>query len=85
MLTKKQKIIIKSLSIIELLLAVVGVFVLTVVFKLVDDNMRYFFLLGDIFIIINFSNTIGDIEKNIPIIKNTNSKINTKYQEKLSI
>ena len=85
MLNKKENIIIKILTVLELIISFVGVIILTIVFKMVDNNIRYLFVLGAFLLIVNFNRTMNYFEKKPKVNKYCNKKITRKFQEKLSI
>ena len=53
------------MDIIELVLLVILLFTFTIVFKLVGNNIRYLFLMGDIFVIYTFSKTLSSFENHL--------------------
>ena len=61
---KKRKILI-SLDIVGLILCVIGVFVLTIMFKIDNSVFRYLFLVGDLIIFIIFSSLLNDLENDL--------------------
>lgn len=82
---KKRKILI-SLDIVGLILSVVGVFVLTIMFKIDNSLFRYVFLLGDVLIFVLFSSFLNDLENDLqkPVKKYSMVKIDSKYINKLN-
>lgn len=82
---KKRKILI-SLDIVGLILSVVGVFVLTIMFKIDNSLFRYLFLLGDVLIFVLFSSFLNDLENDLqkPVKKYSMVKIDSKYINKLN-
>ena len=78
--------IIFILDIIEFMLSVIAIAVFTMVFRLESSIIRYLFLLGDVYVIYSFSKTISSLETKIEskFVKNTNYKIDSKYEKKLS-
>lgn len=82
---KKRKILI-SLDIVGLILSVVGVFVLTIMFKIDNSLFRYVFLLGDVLIFVLFSSFLNDLENDLqkPVKKYSMVKIDSKYINKLT-
>ena len=82
---KKRKILI-SLDIVGLILCVIGVFILTIIFKIDNIVFRYLFLVGDLIIFIIFSSLLNDLENDLqkPIKKYSMVKIDSKYIKKLN-
>ena len=82
---KKRKILI-SLDIVGLILCVIGVFILTIIFKIDNIVFRYLFLVGDLIIFIIFSSLLNDLEYDLqkPIKKYSMVKIDSKYIKKLN-
>lgn len=82
---KKRKILI-SLDIFGLILCVIGVFILTIIFKIDNSVFRYLFLVGDLIIFIIFSSLLNDLENDLqkPIKKYSMVKIDSKYIKKLN-
>lgn len=82
---KKRKILI-SLNIVGLILCVIGVFILTIIFKIDNSVFRYLFLVGDLIIFIIFSSLLNDLENDLqkPIKKYSMVKIDSKYIKKLN-
>ena len=78
--------IIFILDIIEFMLSVIAIAVFTMVFRLESSIIRYLFLLGDVYVIYSFSKTISSLETKIEsrFVKNSNYKIDSKYEKKLS-
>ena len=78
--------IIFILDIIEFMLSVIDIAVFTMVFRLESSIIRYLFLLGDVYVIYSFSKTISSLETKIEsrFVKNSNYKIDSKYEKKLS-
>ena len=58
---KKSKILV-ILDVIGLILSIVGVFFLTIMFKIDNSIFRYMFLLGDLIIFVIFSSCLNDLE-----------------------
>ena len=81
---KKKKILV-GLDIFGLILSVVGVFVLTIMFKIDGSMFRYLFLVGDLIIFIIFSSLLNDLENDLqsPVKKYSMTKIDSKYINKL--
>ena len=81
---KKAKILV-TLDIIGLLLCVIGVFVLTIMFKIDNSLFRYVFLLGDVVVFMIFSSCLNDLELDLqkPVKKYSIVKIDSKYINKL--
>ena len=81
---KKAKILV-TLDIIGLLLCVIGVFVLTIMFKIDNSLFRYVFLLGDVVVFMIFSSCLNDLELDLqkPVKKYSMVKIDSKYINKL--
>lgn len=82
---KKRKILI-SFDIVGLILCVIGVFILTIIFKIDNSVFRYLFLVGDLIIFIIFSSLLNDLENDLqkPIKKYSMVKIDSKYIKKLN-
>ena len=82
---KKRKILI-SLDIVGLILCVIGVFVLTIMFKIDNSVFRYLFLVGDLIIFIIFSSLLNDLESDLQkrVKKYSMTKIDNKYIKKLN-
>lgn len=81
---KKKKILV-GLDILGLILSVVGVFVLTIMFKIDGSVFRYLFLVGDLIIFGIFSSLLNDLENDLqsPVKKYSMTKIDSKYINKL--
>lgn len=81
---KKKKILV-GLDILGLILSVVGVFVLTIMFKIDGSIFRYLFLVGDLIIFGIFSTLLNDLENDLqsPVKKYSMTKIDSKYINKL--
>ena len=81
---KKKKILV-GLDILGLILSVVGVFVLTIMFKIDESVFRYLFLVGDLIIFGIFSSLLNDLENDLqsPVKKYSMTKIDCKYINKL--
>lgn len=81
---KKRKILI-SLDIVGLILCVIGVFILTIIFKIDNSIFRYLFLVGDLIIFCIFSSLLNDLEIDLqsPVKKYSMTKIDSKYINKL--
>ena len=81
---KKKKILV-GLDIFGLILSVVGVFVLTIMFKIDGSIFRYLFLVGDLIIFGIFSSLLNDLENDLqsPVKKYSMTKIDSKYINKL--
>ena len=86
MKTNKKKVLI-VLDIIYLLLCVVAVIVFTGMFRFIQNDFRYLFLLGDLYVIYTFSNTLSSYEKENykRVIKYSHPKVEAKYLKKISI
>ena len=87
MLNKKQKNILLFLDIVEVLLCLVALIIFTIIFRLDTSNIRYLFLLGDIYVIYSFSKALSSLEVKVQkrVLKNSKSKIEGKYLKKISI
>ncbi len=74
------------LEIMEFILSIIAIIVLTMVFRFEKSFIRYLFLIGDIYVIYSFSKTISNMETKIEsrVVKNSESKINSSYEKKLS-
>ena len=81
---KKKKILV-GLDRLGLILSVVGVFVLTIMFKIDGSIFRYLFLVGDLIIFGIFSSLLNDLENDLqsPVKKYSMTKIDSKYINKL--
>ena len=81
---KKKKILV-GLDILGLILSVVGVFVLTIMFKIDGSVFRFLFLVGDLIIFGIFSSLLNDLENDLqsPVKKYSMTKIDSKYINKL--
>ena len=62
MLNTKQKLILTILNVIELFLLVIALIILTIVFKIVEEPIRYLFILGNIYVIYSFSKSLSNFE-----------------------
>lgn len=83
-MNKKELKTFVILDIIEFILAIIGMFVFTFVFAVVDTNQRYLFLICDLYVILVFLknwDSIGEYFKNNRIRK---SKVERMNLEKLS-
>ncbi len=65
MLNKKEKRVLMALDVIELILLLTALIIFTVIFRLVEEPIRYAFLVGDIFVIYAFSKALNNIEEMI--------------------
>lgn len=63
MLNRKQEIVLTILNIVELIILVTALITFTIVFKIVEEPMRYLFILGDIYVIYSFSKVLSNLEK----------------------
>ena len=72
MLNKKEKRVLIALDIVELILLLTALIVFTVIFRLVEEPIRYAFLIGDILIICAFSKSLNNIEE---MIEKRNEKL----------
>lgn len=82
---KKRKILV-GLDILGLILSVVGVFVLTIMYKIDNSVFRYLFLVGDLIIFGIFSSLLNDLESDLQkrVKKYSMTKIDNKYIKKLN-
>ena len=82
---KKKKILV-GLDILGLILSVVGVFVLTIMFKIDNSIFRYMFLLGDLIIFVIFSSCLNDLELDLKknVKKYSMVNIDRNYMKKLN-
>lgn len=62
MLNTKQKLILTILNVIELFLLVIALIILTIVFKIVEEPIRYLFMLGNVYVIYSFSKSLANLE-----------------------
>ena len=63
MLNRKQTMVLTVLNVIELILLVAALITFTIIFKIVEEPMRYLFILGDIYVIYSFSKILSNLEK----------------------
>ena len=63
MLNKREKKTLITLDIVELILLLASLIVFTVIFKVVEEPIRYVFLFGDAYVIYSFSKTLNSLEK----------------------
>lgn len=63
MLNRKQEMVLTVLNVIELILLVAALITFTIIFKIVEEPMRYLFILGDIYVIYSFSKILSNLEK----------------------
>jgi hypothetical protein len=63
MLNRKQTMVLTVLNIVELILLVAALITFTIIFKIVEEPMRYLFILGDIYVIYSFSKILSNLEK----------------------
>lgn len=63
MLNRKQTMVLTVLNVVELILLVVALITFTIIFKIVEEPMRYLFILGDIYVIYSFSKILSNLEK----------------------
>ena len=63
MLNKREKKVLITLDIVELLLLFIALIIFTIVFKIVEEPIRYVFLIGDIFVITSFSKSLTRMEE----------------------
>ena len=86
MLDKKKTRLMFFLEIVEFILSIIAIIVFTIVFRLETSVIRYLFLLGDVYVIYSFSKAIPNMEAKIEsrVIKNSEYKIDSKYEKKLS-
>ena len=64
MLNKKEKRVIIALDIVEVLLLLTALIIFTIVFRIVEEPIRYLFLAGDLCIIYSFNkalNSLGEL------------------------
>ena len=82
---KKSKILV-ILDVIGLILSIVGVFFLTILFKIDNCIFRYMFLLGDLIIFVIFSSCINDLELDLKknVKKYSMVNIDRNYMKKLN-
>ena len=60
-----RDILLVIIDVCELIILFFMLFVLTIIFKVVIDDIRYLFLIGDIIVIGLFSKTINNFEKHL--------------------
>ncbi len=63
MLNRKQTMVLTVLNVVELILLVAALITFTIIFKIVEEPMRYLFILGDIYVIYSFSKILSNLEK----------------------
>ena len=63
MLNRKQTMVLTILNVVELILLVAALITFTIIFKIVEEPMRYLFILGDIYVIYSFSKILSNLEK----------------------
>ena len=82
---KKNKILV-ILDVIGLILSIVGVFFLTIMFKIDNSIFRYMFLLGDLIIFVIFSSCLNDLELDLRknVKKYSMVNIDRNYMKKLN-
>ena len=82
---KKSKILI-ILDVIGVILSIVGVFFLTIMFKIDNSIFRYMFLLGDLIIFVIFSSCLNDLELDLKknVKKYSMVNIDRNYMKKLN-
>ena len=82
---KKSKILV-ILDVIGLILSIVGVFFLTIMFKIDNSIFRYMFLLGDLIIFVIFSSCLNDLELDLKknVKKYSMVNIDRNYMKKLT-
>lgn len=83
---KERKLLI-VLDVISLILTVFGVLLFTVMFKLINGDIRYLFIFGDLLMFYLFSLSLKDLENDLKIrvIKYSNNKIDSKYIGKIKV
>lgn len=74
MLNKKQKKVLITLDIVELIVLLITLIIFTIAFRLIEEPVRYAFLLGDIYVIYSFSKALTSIEN---MLEKRNKKSNT--------
>ena len=82
---KKSKILV-VLDVIGLILSIVGVFFLTIMYKIDNSIFRYMFLLGDLIIFVIFSSCLNDLELDLKknVKKYSMVNIDRNYMKKLN-
>ena len=82
---KKSKILV-ILDVIGLILSIVGVFFLTIMYKIDNSIFRYMFLLGDLIIFVIFSSCLNDLELDLRknVKKYSMVNIDRNYMKKLN-
>ena len=82
---KKSKILV-VLDVIGLILSIVGVFFLTIMYKIDNSIFRYMFLLGDLIIFVIFSSCLNDLELDLRknVKKYSMVNIDRNYMKKLN-
>ena len=82
---KKSKILV-ILDVIGLILSIVGVFFLTIMYKIDNSIFRYMFLLGDLIIFVIFSSCLNDLELDLKknVKKYSMVNIDRNYMKKLN-
>ena len=74
MLNKREKKVLITLDIVELLLLFIALIIFTIVFKIVEEPIRYVFLIGDIFVITSFSKSLTRMEEMLETRKEIRKK-----------
>ena len=82
---KKSKILV-VLDVIGLILSIVGVFFLTIMFKIDNSIFRYMFFLGDLILFVIFSSCLNDLELDLKknVKKYSMVNIDRNYMKKLN-
>ncbi len=82
-----NKILLNILDALEFVLSLIATILFIVIFKMEKEQFRYLFLLGGISVIVSYYYSIISISKKnkIRVIKNSNSKIGSKYLKKMSV
>jgi len=87
MFQKKQKSVLLLLSVIEVILSILCIMILTLIFRFETTEIRYLFLLGDLYVIYSFSKTLSGLETKIEknFVKSSQYKTESKCIKKMSV
>ena len=82
MLNRKQTMVLTVLNVVELILLVAALITFTIIFKIVEEPMRYLFILGDIYVIYSFNKSLNSLEE---LLNKKEKKQTTKAITEVSI
>ena len=87
MLIKDKKKRLLFLDIIEVGLSLCMVVMFTLLFRFINNDIRYLFLVLAFFMIFVFSKVLASLENDllVRVVKNSNTLVNSKYIRKISI